>query len=931
MISLRFNVHISSSLHKLSALWLPIAAMALLSSCSDDNSPFSDPASGADSEHISFSVSTKDTWNQASSTTGATSVTHSAASVTRGETSAQSRPVKTITLSSPSAEKPLYLIGEESDGITLNSEKGSRATRSELITNDNISSFGVFASLRPDGSSASSESFTPDYMYNIEVTKDNSWAPADEYLWPQKASLHFNAYSPFLTSVATDASEGITSLPSEDATSQLTLSFTTPSDVANQFDLMWATPVDADASPCDLTFNHALTAIKFVAGAELAPCKVTKIEISSVKSSGILNLETGDWIFDDADGAEAAGKVSDFSVAPNLTLSAAYGSSFVAAGTAITSDDQTLLLLPQSLTSDNQITLTIESDGTEYSFSASLDGQTWLAGKTVIYRLSASPASDSLILDVKDAEGNSVTTLQSHYFGGDLNYSIVSNYTPDGSSTEMIPWKAEFVDDDGNPTTRPQWITDFTLSGDGDADCSAPTVMQEPTFAAMSEDTRLLRQAADINATSGFTPYNLSNSSGASAVENTANCYVISAPGKYSLPLVYGNAIKNGAKNEAAYVSSKTTRTLKHFINHLGNAITDPYIYNNSGCAPADAYLVWEGRLCLIGNVELSADGHSIEFEVPATYIRQGNALLAVRDASGNIMWSWQIWVTPYSADDGLRTFSYNGNNYQIMARNIGEVSGGDDTYFEAQTAKVRFTQITPAGIEPKSLVVTINRDSKHVLTPFCYSFYQWGRKDPMISLIKEWYNADHTEITTLPTQAYPEATLGDDYIKTGILRPSVFITDSHSGSEELKAQYYNLWNVNNNTGNSNNDAEIKSIYDPSPVGYKIPGIMMRAFDKIANANAYSATYDNSNPECPALSFALPDGNLLMALLGYRQRSTGANTGMDRNGSVWCNLMSTNAKEARCFEFEITQSGGGVSQFVTNPLLEGFGIRPIKE
>ena len=43
--------------------------------------------------------------------------------------------------------------------------------------------------------------------------------------------------------------------------------------------------------------------------------------------------------------------------------------------------------------------------------------------------------------------------------------------------------------------------------------------------------------------------YNLSNSTGAATIENTANCYVISAPGTYRIPLVYGNAIKNQAAN----------------------------------------------------------------------------------------------------------------------------------------------------------------------------------------------------------------------------------------------------------------------------------------------------------------------------------------------------------------------------------------------
>lgn len=901
----KLNFQIFSSLRDLFIfIGLPITILASLSSCSDDTS-----FSGNRNKNgiITFAVSTNDNWNTTSST--------------RSSAYPETDNRNIISMTSPDASDSLFLIVEEREGINPVNSSKRNATRSELINNDNISSFGVFAALRPDGTDGSNEQFTPDYMYNVEVTKDNQWSPDLEYLWPSKAMLHINAYHPFVNSADELSTEGITALPDKDAASTLTLSFSTPADVADQFDLMWATPVDANASPCQLEFNHALSAIKFAAGAELAPCKIKRLEITDVQSSGILNIETGEWVLtQNSDLSE--NETADYSVAPDISLTAAPGSNFVASGTPLVSDDETMLLIPQSLSPSSQINLTIESDGKETTFSASLEGQIWTAGKTVIYKISASPKTDTLILEVADADGKPVSTLQSHYFGGDLKYSVISNYTIEDSPTEMIPWKAEFVDDDGNVIKRPQWITDFPLSGDGNRECVAPTIMQEPTFAAMSSDTRLLRQAADVNASSGYSPYNLSNSKGASSVENTANCYVVSAPGSYSLPLVYGNAIKNGATNKNAYEwNTHTKNVLKTFINHLGNDITDPYIYNNSGCEPADAYLVWEGRLCLIENVRLSGDKHSVIFDVPATYIRQGNALIAVRDKNGDIMWSWQIWVTPYSPEDGLLTFSYEDHNYEIMARNVGEVSGGDDTYFESQVAKVRFTQITPDGIQPKSITITINRDSKHVITPFCYSFFQWGRKDPMISLIKEWYKADHTEITVLPTSAYTGSSLGNDYIKTGILQPGVFITGSH----QLSCDYSNLWNVETSDNNG-----VKSIYDPSPVGFKLPGIMLRAFDKKADSNAYDVSFDNSNASCPALSFSLPDGKLLMALLGYRASGSGADTGIGNNGQVWTHLIA-NHSEARCFQFFVSNAQVPVSQFVTDPILEGFGVRPIKE
>ncbi|MDE6794507.1 MAG: fimbrillin family protein [Muribaculaceae bacterium] len=388
MIDFRFHSHRSIML-LLSALCITLS----FSSCSDDDSPFQDKDMSNGQKEIVFSVSTSSDWNNGTRT-------HTSPSVTRSSSSDDYLP--TVTLTS-SYKSNLYLIPEVRDGIDLSSKyseaalkssettrKYSAPTRSSLTTNETIGSFGVFASLHPNNSS--SDAFKPDYMYNVEVTKtdDNSWAPKAEYLWPNEATLHINAYSPYSSTEtlnssekALNNSEGITSLPSADETGNLSISWVTPSDVANQQDLLWAVPKDASASPCDLTFNHALTAIRFVTGSEMIPCTIKKIEITNVLSSGSLNIETGEWTPNDA--------IESYSVTPNIALEAVAGEAYVAAGTAITSDAETFLLLPQTLTGNSEIILTIESNGTESNFNASLENQIWTAGKTVIYRLSANP------------------------------------------------------------------------------------------------------------------------------------------------------------------------------------------------------------------------------------------------------------------------------------------------------------------------------------------------------------------------------------------------------------------------------------------------------------------------------------------------------------------------------------------------------------
>ncbi|MDE6370327.1 MAG: fimbrillin family protein, partial [Duncaniella sp.] len=479
------------------------------------------------------------------------------------------------------------------------------AARSTAVDSETIGSFGVFAAYNP--SSLDITDLSPDYMYNVEVTRANDWTPVKNYLWPGSGKLHFTAYSPFAESAS--AGDGIISLPLRSDSGHLMLGFKVPADVADQTDLLVSTPKDASSSPCELDFNHALTAIRIATGDRMAPCKVTKIEITGVADSGTLDMETGSW-------TDVSGNAS-YAVSTDVELTAADGSENVAPDTPITAADQTFMLMPQTLGDDASLAITLEVGGSTTRLEGSLAGGVWEAGKTIVYNLSANPESDSLILDV---DGSFSTT----YLGGTMDFTVTSQYRSKGTLAD-VNWKAEFVDDNGNVIDRPQWIVDFPKSGTGVSESKVVTRIQDFTFDVISPESQILQDAADINATSGHTPYNLASSTGASAVENTANSYIINSPGIYSIPLVYGNAIKNGAANTSAYTATSQLRT---FVNHTGNGITDPYIYNNSDCTPADAVLVWEDHLNLIRDVKLSDDSKSIILDIPHSSIRQGNALV---------------------------------------------------------------------------------------------------------------------------------------------------------------------------------------------------------------------------------------------------------------------------------------------------------------
>lgn len=256
------------------------------------------------------------------------------------------------------------------------------ASRS-VTTTDNIESAGVFAAYIADISSTPAER-TPSYMYNVEVTRADGWTPSGEYRWPvttvnskTTAGLHINAYSPYAAS--SDAT--VKQLPAADSTGDLKLIYSTPADVSEQQDLLWATPCNANTSPCTLTFNHALAAVGFATGSAMSPCKVISIRISGVQSEGTLNLETGEW--------SGTGVPVDFVARPGITLEAADGSALVASDTPITDSDNTFLFIPQTLSDGATVTVTVESGGVQTELTASLSGQQWYAGRTVVYHISA--------------------------------------------------------------------------------------------------------------------------------------------------------------------------------------------------------------------------------------------------------------------------------------------------------------------------------------------------------------------------------------------------------------------------------------------------------------------------------------------------------------------------------------------------------------
>ena len=182
----------------------------------------------------------------------------------------------------------------------------------------------------------------------------------------------------------------------------------------------------------------------------------------------------------------------------------------------------------------------------------------------------------------------------------------------------------------------------------------------------------------------------------------------------------------------------------------------------------AKAELVWatfntteapaEGEL--IKDIQYK-DGY-VSFSTGSPY-KEGNALIAVKDASDNILWSWHLW---FESDDLSATAqTYPNSGYVVMDRNLGALT---NCYAADNALDFGFA-------------------------------YQNGRKDPFMM------SATRTTYTPLGVLGTYTSAAGTSTLASSILRPTVvFGTDSWGGSPDY-------WTAGD-----------KTIFDPCPPGWHV-------------------------------------------------------------------------------------------------------------
>ena len=886
-----------------------------------------------------------------------------------------------IELKSSEADgKPLYLHTEVEATTPAVGEEVAE-TRGKRYTGDvfypssedatKINSIGVYAKTSAGATImdfVQLESFT-------RTTKDDGalwfWNEKNtniQDVWENGVAATFYGYAPYFPNPS--STNGL-SLALNDGVPVLT--YVAPETVANQLDILTAKKTvtkTSDPTTIDLVFDHIMAAVKFkfARGKKYNPSSgaidADKTDliwndgindyVVTVKTVAVTDVYyTGTWEVGATTYANNGGSSENWSVDTSAgTRDFTYTSNKNLAGesgaTAVEinpdADGYVFMMVPQTCPAGSQVvitcTVTPVSEGTtrDITLSAPLNTNSvvWHSGYTYNYTLSLDDFA--YVFDFNTATTFSKKDASAvDYDGENYNIDIVSYKIDARGNKKIISWIPTYeIETEENSETQstgsgsggteiktgfPDWIKLKDNYGTGIGTYVEDTHVG--TDGREDNERQFLLEVKGIQIpVKDLSLYNLDQTKKWTG-RTTSNCYIVAGPGKYRIPLVYGNAILNGTDNKMAYQvaairSHPETASnngsydyLRRLINYAGSEINDPYVNTgkaSSAKSVSDAKLLWEdvnGLITVTNDIDwtdydgdVAEDGYMgyLVFTVnpepagSASNYKYGNAVVCVRDGSGNIMWSWHIWVTDPAlfAEDNVTldvSDSSTPHPYTYANLPIGMVESGKSVAASKRNDIVTLTQ------EESGKIITIDIDqlrSAAFTTSFTNVLYQWGRKDPMRGITSSSDNGKDTgqpryhELSSYTNSYGNQAT-----IPTLIKNPNT-IYGTSDGDLYLSMgtnwdHLYNLWGIDCNKAKLTYNFYGKTIYDPSPVGYCVPP--SKAFSKLSSRRS---NWPDKSKAMPTISEYNQDAKTLKfhgvgcrdSNAGYAMKARGTGTAL---------------------------------------------------
>lgn len=299
--------------------------------------------------------------------------------------------------------------------------------------------------------------------------------------------------------------------------------------------------------------------------------------------------------------------------------------------------------------------------------------------------------------------------------------------------------------------------------------------------------------------------------------ETRANCYIVTPGKRYVLNAEYeGNGV--------GWDGTTATPNIP-----VGTTVPG---------TPAGALLVWQSVAGLITDVKYQAGGISFKTTNARTqFVGQdaagGNAVVAVTDAGGGVLWSWHLWVVDSEMTKiAINTGAGDGNRY--MDRNLGAL-----------------------GNTPESKVLAYGM------------LYQWGRKDPLPGSSQFAANTEPTlyDAAGAAMQVSKPNPSPGSTVAVATQYPVAFLI----GEDWLSPSNNYLW------GHISNSQNTKTRYDPCPAGWKVP-----PWDAYSSASTVTGPWsaDGKGRTFAALGGWFP-------AVGYQYSYVGTLYNVGMNGCFW--------------------------------------------
>ena len=794
-------------------------------------------------------------------------------------------------------------------------------TRANITTTDKLPNFSTIGFR-----GTSSGNATTPWFHNADTKPNGALVTPIQWSWGQPYGKFF------AVAVASTTNPNAKPTLSPKGTAAPYVDFEVKPKVVDQEDLMTACSGEVHyatrfvAPTINLKFRHALTAVRFKVGQNLSWNKtITKVEITGAKSKGRYMLPTNE----NGTGARwtnlsntkpfilgGDGKV-------NVRTSEAVNNIIVGKP----GDNFTFYMIPQPLTGNNvQVKVTLD-DGKV--LTSTLSG-IWKPGTTKTYALTENQSKWNYVLTVVRTNNNKLK-----YDQTDAGTYTVQSYRTDPSTGTQQPvkWKVVSYQEskDGGvtwgaaTTVKPKWLSLGKIEGNGNYTTtgeSGTATLRKDITDRLAMYNKVLRNAKQKG--SAGSPYDLSvhNYKGEGQTMNTANSYLISAPGYYKIPLVYGNAIKNGSNNTKSYQTANSGEyILQKFKDHAGADITSPYINVQNSSKPAtQASIVWTDQRGIVDGLSVTNAGAKsyVNFHVPADKIKNGNAVIAVKNASGTIMWSWHLWFDHKEVLETVKCTNFQGKDYNFTKQTLGFAYRKWDgsTYDKNRIVKVKFEQTIGQKTSGKQhATITIEQEPGSV-KEISSTFYQFGRKDafPGIDKIADGYfNKNGSKNMS---------------VTNGIQHPEIFY------NHDAETWYYhynqnNLWSMNNITTGYNDNSVVKTIYDPCPAGFHIPA-----------SNAFTGFTKNGQNKGPMNVSGVwdygwnfnnkihsPDATVYFPAAGGRN-GVGSLVGVGYGGAYWSASVPTGLWIGGC---SLGFSPRHVSLYGSSNRSQALSVRPVSE